>query len=174
MNPSRRWYWGSCGPSSNLPGPDRFVSRCSRPTSPSIQTRPYMRFSNSVLVGGALVALSSVPVLAQTSQGDSTSDPVKELVGRLELEKYKSTIKGLTQFGDRRQGTERNRKAVDWIEAQLKSYGCANTARIVYTYDQAPRGGAGGAGRAGGGGGGADSTGRGRAGGRGGADSTAR
>ena len=56
---------------------------------------------------------------------------VTTLVSRLDLEKYKTTIKGLTQFGDRRQGTERNRKAVDWIEAQLKSYGCP-TERIKY------------------------------------------
>ncbi|MGC2530897.1 MAG: hypothetical protein WA639_24385, partial [Candidatus Acidiferrum sp.] len=27
------------------------------------------------------------------------------LVGRLDLERYKATIKGLTEFGDRRQGT---------------------------------------------------------------------
>jgi hypothetical protein len=46
---------------------------------------------------------------------------VSALVGRLDLEKYKATVKGLTQFGDRRQGTDRNRAAVDWIEAQLKS-----------------------------------------------------
>ena len=58
-------------------------------------------------------------------------DAVRTLVSRLDLERYKATIKGLTQFGDRRQGTERNRKAVDWIEAQLKSYGCA-TERIKY------------------------------------------
>ena len=49
---------------------------------------------------------------------------------------YKATIKGLTQFGDRRQGTERNRKAVDWIEAQLKSYGCTNTERIKYHFTE--------------------------------------
>ena len=61
-------------------------------------------------------------------------DPVKRLVERLDLEKYKATIKGLTQFGDRRQGTDRNRAAVDWIEAQLKSYGCSNTERIRYDY----------------------------------------
>ena len=61
-------------------------------------------------------------------------NPVRILVSRLDLEKYKSTIYGLTQFGDRRQGTERNRKAVDWIEAQLQSYGCTNTERIVYQY----------------------------------------
>ena len=51
-------------------------------------------------------------------------------VGRLDLKKDKATIKGLTQFGDRRQGTDRNRAAVDWIEAQFKSYGCTNTERI--------------------------------------------
>jgi hypothetical protein len=72
------------------------------------------------------------------------------MVGRLDLEKYKATIKGLTQFGDRRQGTERNRQALDWIEAQLKSYGCTNTERITYDYQPpAGRGGAGGAAGAG-------------------------
>ncbi len=68
----------------------------------------------------------------------STPDRVATLVGRLELGRYKATVKGLTQFGDRRQGTERNRKAVDWIEAQLKSYGCTNTERIHYTYTAPP------------------------------------
>jgi hypothetical protein len=65
-------------------------------------------------------------------------DPIKIMVGRLDLQKYKATIKGLTQFGDRRQGTERNRKAVDWIEAQLKSYGCTNTERLIYEYNPPP------------------------------------
>jgi hypothetical protein len=63
--------------------------------------------------------------------------PVRTLVSRLELERYKATIKGLTQFGDRRQGTERNRKAVDWIEAQLKSYGCP-TERLKYDFNPPP------------------------------------
>ena len=61
-------------------------------------------------------------------------DSIRTLVSRLDLERYKATIKGLTQFGDRRQGTARNRAAVDWIEAQLKSYGCGNTERIRYEY----------------------------------------
>jgi hypothetical protein len=77
---------------------------------------------------------------------------VQALVGRLDLERYKATIKGLTQFGDRRQGTERNRKAIDWIEAQLTSYGCP-TERMKYEYF-APKptgGGGGGGGQAGGG-----------------------
>jgi hypothetical protein len=60
-------------------------------------------------------------------------DPIAELVGRLDLERYKETVRGLTQFGDRRQGTERNRRAVDWIEEQLRSYGCP-TERLHYEY----------------------------------------
>jgi hypothetical protein len=65
-------------------------------------------------------------------------DPISTMVGRLDLEHYKATVKGLTQFGDRRQGTARNRAAVDWIEAQLKSYGCTNTERITYDYQPGP------------------------------------
>lgn len=41
------------------------------------------------------------------------NEAVKSLVGRLNLEKYKASIKGLMQFGDRLQGTERNRRADD-------------------------------------------------------------
>jgi hypothetical protein len=71
---------------------------------------------------------------------DTARNPeIKDMVARLDLEKYKATIKGLTQFGDRRQGTARNRHAVDWIEAQLKSYGCTNTERVIYTYTTPPR-----------------------------------
>lgn len=69
---------------------------------------------------------------------NGASEKVQALVGRLELERYKATIKGLTQFGDRRQGTDRNRNAIDWIEAQLKSYGCTNTERLKYTYQPPP------------------------------------
>ncbi|MBI1809389.1 MAG: M20/M25/M40 family metallo-hydrolase, partial [Gemmatimonadetes bacterium] len=66
--------------------------------------------------------------------------------------KYKATIKGLTEFGDRRQGTARNRAAVDWIEKQLRSYGCADVERITYDFQPPPprAGGPGAAGRAGG------------------------
>ena len=84
-------------------------------------------------------------------QGASADDPIRTLVSRLELDKYKATVKGLTQFGDRRQGTKRNRDAVDWIEAQLRSYGCSDVSRIKYTYTTPQRGtGRGGAGRGGG------------------------
>jgi hypothetical protein len=83
-----------------------------------------------LLVTAAATLVSATALPAQTP----AVDPVKALVGQLALENYKATIKGLTQFGDRRQGTDRNRAAVDWIEAQLKSYGCTNTERITYQY----------------------------------------
>jgi acetylornithine deacetylase/succinyl-diaminopimelate desuccinylase-like protein len=73
-------------------------------------------------------------ILATAQAPAPPVDPIQTMVGRLGLEKYKATIKELTRFGDRRQGTDRNRQAIDWIEAQLKSYGCANTERIHYTY----------------------------------------
>ncbi len=93
------------------------------------------------LAAASLLASVAQPAFAQAAPAaaDST-DPVRDLVGRLDLERYKATIKGLTQFGDRRQGTARNRAAVDWIEAQLKSYGCTPTERITYDYQPpAPR-----------------------------------
>jgi hypothetical protein len=83
-----------------------------------------------------LCAAATLPAAAQTAP--ATADPLATMVGRLSLEKYKATVKGLTQFGDRRQGTDRNRAAVDWIEAQLKSYGCTNTERIKYDYKAPP------------------------------------
>ena len=70
--------------------------------------------------------------------GDGAVDPIAALVSRLDLESYKAVIKGLTEFGDRRQGTQRNRDAVDWIEAQLEAAGCP-TERHHYIYDPPPR-----------------------------------
>jgi len=81
-----------------------------------------------------LLAALAIPA-ALPAQADSTGpDPIAQLVARLDLERYKATIKGLTNFGDRRQGTDRNRAAVDWIEAQLRSYGCGDVARLKYEY----------------------------------------
>ena len=91
---------------------------------------------------GLIATLGAARAAAQSSTflppSDTALDAVKDLVGRLDLEKYKATIKGLTQFGDRRQGTDRNRQAVDWIEAQLKSYGCQDIGRIKYEYQPPP------------------------------------
>jgi hypothetical protein len=91
----------------------------------------------SVLVVSALCALfivRSEGASAQDPQPAPAEDFVRTLVSRLDLERYKATIKALTQFGDRRQGTDRNRAAVDWIEAQLESYGCTTTERLQYEY----------------------------------------
>ena len=66
-------------------------------------------------------------------------DPVGSLVSRLNLDAYKATLKGLTQFGDRRQGTSRNSNSIDWIEQQLSDYGCQDIQRITYNFDPAPR-----------------------------------
>ena len=104
-----------------------------------------------VCLAVAIATLS--PAFAQPPAAPSANDPIRPLVGRLDLEKYKATVKGLTAFGDRRQGTTRNSKAVDWIEAQLKSYGCP-TERVRYEYNPEPPSGntGGGAGRGGQGG----------------------
>jgi len=87
-----------------------------------------------------LVVLLAIPaVLPAQAPPDSTRDTaIVQLVGRLDLERYKTTIKGLTNFGDRRQGTDRNRAAVDWIEAQLRSYGCSDVSRLKYDYQTSP------------------------------------
>ncbi len=95
-----------------------------------------MRTNTHLAVIGLIAIGMAAPPAAQTP-APAAPDAVRTLVSRLELDRYKATVKGLTQFGDRRQGTERNRKAVDWIEAQLKSYGCA-TERIKYTFDPPP------------------------------------
>src|SRR5882757_2146117 len=92
-----------------------------------------LAFGLSAAAFGLLVSL-----MAQAQPQPAANDPVRQLVGHLDLAAYKATIKGLTQFGDRREGTARNRAAVDWIEAQLKSYGCTNTERIKYTYNAPP------------------------------------
>jgi hypothetical protein len=86
------------------------------------------------LAFGSVAPAQNGPVAVSATAAATAVDPASILVGRLELERYKSTIRGLTQFGDRRQGTDRNRAAIDWIEAQLKSYGCTNTARLKYDY----------------------------------------
>ena len=95
-----------------------------------MRTRVYV-----LAIAGVLAARTMVGEAQQAAP--AADDPVKAIVGRLDLERYKATIKGLTQFGDRRQGTERNRATVDWIEGQLKSYGCP-TERLRYEFNPPP------------------------------------
>ncbi len=104
-----------------------------------------MRSTSFLAAACGIMVLCGGTANAQNGAAQDTAyDPVGVLVSRLDLEKYKATIKGLAQFGDRRQGTKRNRDAVDWIEAQLKSYGCQNVERITYEYNPAPQAGRGG------------------------------
>ena len=58
---------------------------------------------------------------------------VQSMVDRLDFGSYKGLIRGLAQFGDRRQGTEDNALANDWIEAELQSWGYT-TERLDYVY----------------------------------------
>jgi hypothetical protein len=106
-----------------------------------------MRLRTPALFFCATLTWGQTPAPADAPK--APPDPIAAMAERLDLEKYKATIKGLTQFGDRRQGTDRNRAALDWIEAQLKSYGCANTERVRFDYAPAAaaagRGGRGGA-----------------------------
>ena len=88
-----------------------------------------------------MLATATSAIAQQAASAKPAEDPqdamARKLLARLDVEKYKATIKGLTQFGDRRQGTKRNRDAVDWIEAQLRSYGCP-TERVRYVYEAPP------------------------------------
>ena len=94
--------------------------------------------SDFFVAAAALNPDNAVAQAPASAQADEPPDPIRRIVDRSIWKKYKATIKGLTQFGDRRQGTDRNRAAVDWIEAQLKSYGCTNTERIKYDYQPPP------------------------------------
>jgi hypothetical protein len=82
------------------------------------QDRPDDRRMNGVLGGVKMTAVDSV---------------IQTVVDRLNFESYKEILRGLTQFGDREQGTERNARAIDWIEEQLRGWGL-ETARIHYEY----------------------------------------
>src|ERR1700694_32668 len=79
-----------------------------------------MRFFVGILI--TVIGLSG-----QTSSAPSGA--TTSMVARLDLEQYKAHIKGLAQFGDRVQGTQRNRDAIDWLEKQLRSFGYSNVER---------------------------------------------
>ena len=97
-----------------------------------------MKIRGRILPIGLSMAIA-MTVSGNARSQDSEFDPARELVSRLTLEDYKTTLKGLTQFGDRRQGTQRNRDAVDWIEQWLVDVGCSDVERLHYVYDPEPR-----------------------------------
>lgn len=67
-----------------------------------------------------------------------TANPISTVVARLDFERYKADIKGLAQFGDRMQGTPRNRDAIDWLEKQLRSFGYTNVERQRFLSPSGP------------------------------------
>ena len=74
---------------------------------------PLSRYTATLVLSLSAMAATAAPdttfaqgnVLATPIIAVDSADPVAVLVSRLDLERYKATIKGLTQFGDRRQGT---------------------------------------------------------------------
>ncbi len=100
--------------------------------------RAFVAVLASVLASG----IGASPLQARQAEQDGSADPAAALVARLTLDGYKATLKDLTRFGDRRQGTQRNRDAVDWIEGRLHDFGCTDTERIFYMFpppDAQPR-----------------------------------
>ena len=96
-----------------------------------------MRFWLQTLFPAAfLAAFLAAGLSAQTA--NAPSDLARTIVGRLDLEQYKTHIKGLAQFGDRMQGTQRNRDAIDWLEKQLRSFGYSNVERHRFMADSGP------------------------------------
>src|SRR6266700_3342366 len=85
-----------------------------------------------------LVALVTPVALVAQADSAPAPDPIAQLVARLDLERYKATIKGLTAFGDRRQGTDRNRAAGAWIGAQPRSYGGGDFSLLKYDFQPTP------------------------------------
>ncbi len=83
--------------------------------------------------------LAACVLVGSAAAEPAHSDTVRIMVNRLELSRYQKTILGLTQFGDRREGTARNRAAVDWIEAQMRAYGCGDVTRLQYSFDPKAR-----------------------------------
>src|SRR5688500_16287789 len=78
----------------------------------STYTRLPMHFTPRLTRHGALMSIVVLSACARTTAPATTVAPltpatgdtatIRTLVGRLDLERYKATIKGLTQFGDRR------------------------------------------------------------------------
>jgi hypothetical protein len=78
-----------------------------------------------------------VPFLLLVFLSQATAQ-VNTIVTRLDLAQYKAHIKGLAEFGDRMQGTQRNRDAIDWLEKQLTSFGYTNVQRQRFMSSSGP------------------------------------
>jgi hypothetical protein len=114
------------------------------PANESLLCAPYrsrLWFGSNIRRGNLMRFLPGALVFAAGLSAQTLNPPpdsVRTVVGRLELERYKEQIKGLTQFGDRMQGTQRNRDAIDWIEKQLRSFGYSNVERHRFMSGSGP------------------------------------
>jgi len=91
------------------------------------------------LLAACSLAAATLPAGLRADEAPAAGDPVAVLVARLDLARYKQVLHGLTRFGDRREGTARNRAALDWIDAQLRAAGCSGVERLDYAYAPVPR-----------------------------------
>ena len=99
--------------------------------------RPATRIA-SFAFAAAIIAISCHS--DNTSPGpDDVELAVEASVERLSLVNYKDAVFGLSSFGDRTQGTAANQSALDWLEAELESYGYTNVTRHSFTYQGSPR-----------------------------------
>ena len=85
-----------------------------------------------------LVGTIALAALLLQQAPNAPADPMRTVLGRLELERYKSHIRGLAQFGDRMRGTQSNRDAIDWLEKQLQSFGYTNVSRQQFMSTDGP------------------------------------
>lgn len=77
-----------------------------------------------------LVVLAAAALFAQ--------QPARNAVESLNIDQFKAHIQGLAQFGDRNQGTQRNRDAIDWLEQKLRGFGYTNVVRQRFTSTSGP------------------------------------
>jgi len=120
--PAAAWSQSGTPPDTTRRGaPPAAQTQFGRETGTGQQEQPFTR--TGVNLRGVL---GGVPMSARDSA-------IGQVVARLDFASYRNIIRGLTQFGERRQGTEQNARAVDWIEAQLKGWGYT-TERVKYTY----------------------------------------
>ena len=124
------------------------MSPCQPPRYPALGSSVLM----TLLIGGILGLTAADALAQQVAPGvreipsgvlggvpmTAEDSVVGAVVERLDFESYKDLIQGLADFGDRREGTQRNEQANEWIEEQLRSWGY-EPQRHHYTFRGEPR-----------------------------------
>ena len=99
-----------------------------------------MRMTARRALGSAILVLTAIPAGAQNSTPTTadTADPIEAMVGAARPREIQGHHQGAHAVRRSAAGHRSQPAAIDWIEAQLKSYGCTNTERITYDF-QPPR-----------------------------------